>query len=257
MKVHTAMKVLITGAAGGVARALRPGLADLDLRLTDRVPGAGIVTGDLTAPGFARTVCEGVDAVVHLAADPDPGHGWEQLRGPNADALVAVLEACAAAGVPRLVLASSMHAVGGYRDQGDDPVPDGVAPFPCCTYGATKAFAEALGRAYAQLWDMRVVCLRLGGVAAAPPARSWLPGWLSHGDLTRLVRAALTADVGFGVVSGTSANTPTVFELDRTRAALRYAPVDDAAVHAATVPDDTPPYPAPGARPRWGILHRS
>ncbi|MDG4825218.1 NAD(P)-dependent oxidoreductase [Asanoa sp. WMMD1127] len=251
------MTVLITGAAGGVATALLPGLADLDLRLTDRAPGTGFVVGDLCTPGFARAVCDGVDAVVHLAADPDPAHGWERLRGPNADAVVAMLEACAAVGVPRLVLASSLHAVGGYRDQGDEPIPDGITPFPCCTYGATKAFAEALGHAYAQQWDMRVVCLRLGGVAAAPPARSWLPGWLSHGDLIRLVRAALTADVNFGVFSGTSANTPTVFGLDATRATLGYAPVDDAAAYAATVPDDTPPAPDPAARPRWGLLHRS
>ncbi|MEV0718962.1 NAD(P)-dependent oxidoreductase [Asanoa sp. NPDC050611] len=251
------MKVLITGAAGGVGRALRSGLADLDLRLTDRTPGSDILVGDLAAPGFARSLCEGVDAVVHLAADPDPGHGWEQLRGPNADLPVTVLDACAAAGVRRVVLASSLHAVGGYRDQGDDPVPDGALPFPCCVYGATKAFVEALGRAYAQQWDMRVVCLRLGGVAATPPALSWLPGWLSHGDLTRLVRAALTAEVGYGVFSGTSANTPTVFGLDGTRAALGYAPVDDAAAYAATLPDDTPPDQDPRARPRWGLLHRS
>lgn len=247
------MTVLITGAAGGVAGALLPGLADLDVRLTDRVPGPGIVAGDLASPPFARSVCEGVDAVVHLAADPDPGHGWSELRGPNADALVAVLDACARAGVPRLVLASSLHAVGGYRDAGDDRVPDGASPFPCCVYGATKAFAEALGRAHAAQWGMRVVCLRLGGVQPAPPARSWLPGWLGHEDLRSLVRAALTAEVSYGVYNATSANTPAVFGLDGSRAALGHAPVQDSASY--TVPDDTPP-PSVGL-PRWGLLHRS
>jgi hypothetical protein len=36
-------------------------------------------------------------------------------------------------------------------------------------------------------------------VAERPPARSWLGGWLSSGDVVRLVEAALTADVRYGV----------------------------------------------------------
>jgi NAD(P)-dependent dehydrogenase (short-subunit alcohol dehydrogenase family) len=246
------MTVLITGAAGGVGRVLTPGLAPFPLRLTDRVPAPGMVAGDLTDAGFARSVCAGVDSVVHLAADPDPGHTWSQLRRPNADALVSLLDAAVAAGVGRVVLASSMHAVGGHLDTGATPVPDGTAPFPCCVYGATKAFAEALGRAYALRTGLRVLCLRLGGVAPSPPARSWLPGWLSPGDLVRLVAAALTAEVGYGVYTGTSANSPAVWRIDRTRAELGYAPADDSAAYAAAVPEDTPPAPA---GPHPGHLH--
>ncbi|BBH70142.1 hypothetical protein ACTI_68270 [Actinoplanes sp. OR16] len=64
------MTVLITGAAGGVAAYLRPALdSTYELRSTDRTPGDGVITGDLTDAGFARDVCTGADTVVHLAAD--------------------------------------------------------------------------------------------------------------------------------------------------------------------------------------------
>lgn len=246
-----ARPVLVTGAAGGVGRALVPGLraAGFDPRPTDRVPSGGVV-GDLADPGFARAACAGVGAVVHLAADPDPEHGWSDLREPNADVVVNVLDAAAAAGVPRVVLASSIHAIGGHRDAGAAFVADGAPPFPCCVYGATKAFAEALGRTYAQRWDMRVVCLRLGGVRPTPPAVSWLPGWLSPGDLVRLVGAALTADVRFGVYNGISANASATWGIERARAELGYAPVDDSADHAADAVDDT-------AGPDARALHRT
>jgi hypothetical protein len=78
--------VLVTGAAGGVARLLLDGLrSTFDLRLTDREPQAGRMAGDLCDADFARLVCRGVDAVVHLAANPDPEQSFHRLRGPNAE----------------------------------------------------------------------------------------------------------------------------------------------------------------------------
>ena len=98
---------------------------------------------------------------------------------------------------------------------------------------------EALGRVYADRHGLSVRCLRLGGVHHVPMARSWLGGWLSAGDLVRLVTAALTADVRYGVYHGTSANSATTYSVDSARAELGYAPVDDAADHASTVPEDS------------------
>ncbi|GAA4467431.1 NAD-dependent epimerase/dehydratase family protein [Phytohabitans houttuyneae] len=233
------MKVLVTGAAGGVARLLLGGLAPaFDLRLTDVAGGAGVVAGDLCEPAFAREVCAGVDAVVHLAANADPDAQWADLRGPNADAVVNVLDASVAAGVPRVVLASSLHALGGYVDAGVAEVGEDAPPYPCCAYGALKVFAEATARVYADRFGLRVACLRLGGVRDEPPARSWLPGWLSGPDLVRLVTGALTADVGYGVYHGVSANSTPQWRCDRARAELGYAPRDDSARYAAGLPDD-------------------
>ena len=244
--------MLVTGAAGGVAQHLLPSLSSAhDLRLTDRRPYPDAVAGDLTDPGFARRTVSGADAVVHLAADADPGQPWQRLRGPNADALVNVLDAAAEAGVRRVVLAGSLHAMGGHVDAGRFEVGEDEPPYPCCTYGAVKVLAENIGRLYADQQRMRVIVLRLGGVADRPPARSWLPGWLSGPDLVRLVSAALTADVRYGVYHGVSANSARLWRTDRARAELGYQPLDDSAAYAGGVPDDLPGRTGPGLR----ILH--
>lgn len=232
--------ILVTGAAGGVARLLLPALSGAHtLRLTDRTPSFDMA-GDLCNAEFARLVCTGVDAVVHLAADADPDQSWNGLRDPNANAVVNVLDAAAAAGVRRVVLASSLHAVGGHVDAGMPLVGEDVLPYPCCAYGVVKVFAENMGRLYAEQRGLSVVCLRLGGVRDRPMARSWLPGWLSGPDLVRLVTGALTADVGYGVYHGISANSTPLWRHDRATAELGYEPRDDSEVFADQVPDDLP-----------------
>lgn len=122
--------VLITGAAGGVARQLMPGLLGrYALRLTDRRPiatagevGADDATrgpaavderiGELCDQAFLDTAVSGVDAIVHLAGNADPASTWEQLLEPNVRVPTALLDAALAHGVRRVVLASSVHATG-------------------------------------------------------------------------------------------------------------------------------------------------
>ncbi|MFB9237831.1 NAD-dependent epimerase/dehydratase family protein [Plantactinospora siamensis] len=248
--------VLITGAAGGVARYLVPALRSAyTLRLTDRISAPDAIVGDLGDAAFARRVCAEVQTVVHLAADADPNQPWQRLREPNANAVANVLEGAAAAGVSRVVLASSLHAMGGHADAGETEVGEDAPAYPCCTYGALKVFAENLGRLYADQERLRVVCLRLGGVRDRPMARSWLPGWLSGPDLVRLVTAALTADVRYGSYHGVSANSARLWRWDRARAELGYHPTDDSARYAGQVPDDVPAESPAGIRPRHRLLH--
>jgi hypothetical protein len=231
--------LLITGASGGVARYLRPALADdYDLRLTDREPGPGVITGDLSDPGFAREVCAGADTILHLAADADPNRTWADLREPNANAVVNVLDAAVAGGAGRVVLASSLHAVGGYADRGTAEIGEELPPYPCCVYGVGKVFTESMGRVYADDHGLRVVCLRFGGIRDEPMARSWLPGWLSGPDLVRLVGGALRADVRYGVYHGTSANSAHLWGRERAGTELGYRPRDDSAVFAGRLKDD-------------------
>jgi NAD+ dependent glucose-6-phosphate dehydrogenase len=245
------MHVLITGAAGRVGQLLVPQLkSDQQLRLSDvRPPGdsagaAEVVVGDLTERGLAERLCDGVDAVVHLAGNPRPGDGWAQLRGPNIDALTVVLDAAHAAGVSRLVLASSVHVLGAYHPPASRPEPvpirDDWPPHPCCRYGATKVFAEAAARVYADSGARSVVCLRLGGCLPAPPNRGWMDTWLGVADLGQAVRRALRADIGFGAYTITSANSCNVFDLGAARRDLGYAPAEDSESYVDGLPDGSP-----------------
>lgn len=250
--------VLVTGAAGKVATMLRPELTGHDMRAVDLRAldtrevtgwdGADVRTGDLADPEVAAAAVDGMDAVVHLAANPDPGASWADLRGPNADAVVTLLDAARRAGVTKVVLASSVHAVGGYVAEG---LPDGVLvdprwPLrPCCTYGATKAFAEAYARSVADSGKASVLCLRLGGVVERPTDTGNLIGWLAPGDLRRLVRAALAADVHYGVYFGVSANTRGVFDYANALDELGYRPESDSEEYAGDV------VPGDGGLCRW------
>lgn len=231
-------RLLLTGAAGGVARQLLPGLAAYDVVQTDRVPtpdGIGPV-GDLRDPAFLAKVTADVDAVVHLAANPDPHASWDELREDNVDLVARLLSA----GVRRYVLASSVHAMGEYVDAGRLPVDPDWAPAPCCQYGASKAFTEAIGRAHAFRTGAPVVALRIGGATEKPASTEVLGGWLGPTDLQRAVRCALEAEVRFAVCHAVSANTRSWWDL---RNSIGYEPTQDSEVYAAQTP----------VLPGWGL----
>lgn len=178
-----------------------------------------------------REVFDGADAVIHLAAAAHPDSAWDDLLAPNVVGVHAVAAAAAAAGVRRLVLASSLHAV--------SAVPAGTqrwstdAARPANLHGASKAWAEAVGSWIAATTTTTVVALRLGYIAPARPDATWPDGelsvWLSPRDATDLFRAAVeTEGLTFAVLNGTSANRYPVADLADTRRLLGYQPLDDA-----------------------------
>jgi uronate dehydrogenase len=239
-------RLLLTGAAGRIATAVRPVLRELadEVVLTDRVEPAGLTGGerfeaaDLVDPAPWEGLAAGCDAIVHLGAVPDEAP-FDVLAGPNLHGAFHVYDAARRAGVRRVVVASSGRATGFYRvgerlDGDATPRPDGL-------YGATKAFAEALGRMYADKFGLEVVALRIGTFEERPATTRDLATWLSPGDAGRLVRAALTGPVdGFLAVYGVSANTRAWWDLPPE---LGYAPQDDAEYYAAAVgPDDGIPF---------------
>jgi uronate dehydrogenase len=239
-------RILLTGAAGRIAGVIRPELRALaaEVVLTDAAAvddlraGERFVAADLADAAPWEELAAGCDAIVHLGAVPDEAP-FAALAGPNLAGPFHVLDAARRAGVRRVVLASSGRATGFYpvgeRLDGDTtPRPDGL-------YGATKAFAEALGRMYADRFGLEVVALRIGTFEERPRSTRDLSTWLSVGDARRLVRAALTARVdGYVGVYGVSANTRAWWDLP---AGFGYAPVDDAEDHAAGVaPDDGIPF---------------
>ncbi len=250
--------VLLTGAAGGVARQLLPGLHDYSLRLVDLVrPGArhggdaggsgDQRIGDISDRTFANGVVKGVDTVVHLAANPSASAPWADLSGPNVEAVVSILEAAQRADVRRVILASSVHAAGAYVQQERHPVDPAWPPYPCCAYGATKAFAEALGRTYSYRTGLSVVCLRFGGVQERPRSVGSMATWLGPDDLHQLVVASIEAtDVRFGVYHGTSANTRKEWDLSNAETELGYVPTLDSEIYL----DQLDPHAARGLCPR-------
>jgi hypothetical protein len=229
--------VVITGGLGRVATVLRPRLrSQYRLRLVDRAitaeagpvePGTEVRQADIGDPDAAYRAFEGADAILHLAANSSPWQTWDGVYSANVRPTPVVLEAAAAHAVPKIVLASSLHAMGEYNRPAYRPVDPRLDPRPCCPYGVGKVVMEALGRIHAERTGASVTCLRLGLTGWPLTERRYLGTWLSDDDAGRLVLAALRARQSYGVHFGVSANSRNHWDITSARHELGYRPEDD------------------------------
>jgi UDP-glucose 4-epimerase len=172
-------RVLVTGGAGfigsHVVDALRA--AGHEPVIFDRRPSSHHardvrgVRGDILAPAEVRSAIAGCDAVFHLAAAADvddvaadPARA-EQL---NARGTLNVLEAARAAGVGRVLYASTIWV---YSELECGPVDEGRPfPPPAHIYSATKLAGELYCRAYEATYGLPCTILRFG-IPYGPRAR--------------------------------------------------------------------------------------
>ena len=234
--------VLLTGAAGGVGTFLRESLPGYGyrLRLTDIVPVPGApdaLTVDLRDQDAVRAAARGVDAIVHLGG-LSLEDTFENILDANIRGGYHLYEAARLEGVPRVVFASSNHAVGFVprpEQPGGEQLPVDVPFRPDSYYGLSKCFGESLASLYADKYGVETVSIRIGSCFATPRDTRMLATWLSPADAARLFHAALTAPkVHHSVVYGISANTRGWWDLAPARA-LGYDPQDDAERYAAEV----------------------
>ncbi len=234
-------RILVTGAAGRIGEAIVPYLRrDYALRLMfhrKRIATEGddeVVVADLTSLPEVEAACQGVTAVVHLAADPTNRAPWESVLSANVVGTYNVFEAARRTGVRRVVFASTNHVSGWYEHEGIYTTP-GMPVRPDSLYGASKAFGEALGRYYSDAFGLDVVCLRIGSFLAKPTSVRALSTWLSYRDCAQLVLRSLGADVRFGIFYGISRNRRRYWDISSAEAVLGYRPEDDAEEYAREV----------------------
>jgi len=224
-------RLLLTGAAGGLGRALRARLTDLTrtLRLSDVTDAPEAATAvewmkvDLADGAAVHELLRDVDAVVHLGAVSVEGP-FEPILQANILGVFHLYEAARRHGVRRIVFASSNHVIGFYR-QGER-IDANVPLRPDGYYGASKAFGEQLSRFYFDRYGIETVCLRIGSSFTQAKDRRQLVTWLSYDDLFELIRRALvTPKVGHTIVYGASANRDSWW--DNSQAAhLKWQPRD-------------------------------
>jgi nucleoside-diphosphate-sugar epimerase len=219
-------RVLVTGAAGRIGSGfLRHVAGRYVLRATDVRPVEfpDFVLADLSDADALARACAEVDTVVHLGANPSLDADWESLLPANIVGTQNVFAAASAAGVRRVVYASSVHAVSGYpagrQISADDPVNPGNL------YGVTKVFGESLGRYYAEQRGMSVIALRIGafhteGTQPEPqPYNDFLH--LAETDLYRImIRAIEVRGVGYAVVNAISEQVGGRLDITATRELL-------------------------------------
>ncbi|GAB3612013.1 NAD-dependent epimerase/dehydratase family protein [Humibacter ginsengisoli] len=231
--------LLLTGATGMIGSALRPRLArpGRTLRLLDTVEpaspadGEQVVVGSFAESAVAAKACEGVDLIVHLGGHSKE-QSWSELMSVNVSGTQQLLEAARIANVPRILLASSIHAVG-FLAPGharDVPAPP---PRPDSYYGVSKAAIEALGSLYADRYEMSITSVRIGTFGTTVREPRMLATWLSADDASRIVEACLTFDQpGHRVIWGVSNNSRRWFDLEPGHE-IGYFPLDDAEMCAS------------------------
>ncbi|WP_374458306.1 NAD-dependent epimerase/dehydratase family protein [Nocardioides sp.] len=242
------MRVLVTGAAGSLGRVITVGLADRghDVVGLDLVPApegstfawheADCADADAVAAVFAALSTGGrLDAVVHLAGVPEEVSLPGELTS-HVITTAALLDAMVAHRVPRLVYASSNHAVG-RTPRAAGELTEHALPRPDTYYGVAKVAAEALMQLFADRHGLDAVACRIGSFMEEPTTVRALSTWLSYEDGVRMVEAALTTPApAFAVLYGISANTRGWWDLEPGRR-LGYEPLDDAEEFADRIED--------------------
>ena len=233
--------IVITGAAGLVGSMLRPRLArpGRTLRLLDLAPlaagpGEEAIQASVTDLGAMTAACQGAQAVIHLAGIPGEA-SWPRILETNINGGYGAFEAARRAGTPRVIFASSNHAVG-FTPRENFPVPDYALPVPDTYYGISKAATEAMAAMYHYRYGLDAICVRILSCFPRPVNVRMLSTWLSPDDTGRLFEACLTADrPGFRVIFGVSANTRGGWVSLAEARALGYQPRDDAEAYAAEI----------------------
>ncbi len=258
-------RVLVTGATGQIGYMTFRRLLEqpdsynahgLDVRAeaSERVPPAWA----LEIPDSRFTICdladfeavqravEGMDVVVHLAADPE-GNSWESVLNNNIIATYNVFEASRLAGVKRVVAASSIMVSHGHREM--EPyrammerrhvdMPDDISMIttdipaePRGLYGASKVWTESLARVYAHRHGLSSLCVRIGQVERdrpRPPKGADI--YVSQRDIVQLIECCINADESllFDIFYGMSDNDLRWVDIDHARQVVGYVPQDRA-----------------------------
>lgn len=230
--------VLITGAAGRIGSMLRSRLRAPGrmLRLMDIAPlrpmpySEEFMEASVTDMAAMQRASSGVDAVIHLGGEAGEAE-WDRIRDINIQGTYTVFEAARREQVPRVIFASSNHAVG-YHPREKTPAPDYLFPNPDTYYGVSKVACEALGSLYHNRYGLDVICIRILSCFERPADLRMLSTWLSPDDAGILFETCLTTpSPGYRVIWGVSANTRGWFSLREARA-LGYIPLNDAEEYA-------------------------
>ncbi len=194
-----------------------------------------------------RQAVDGMDTVVHLAADPAGGE-WESVLRNNIVGGYNVFEACRQAGVQRVVAASTIQVSTGHRQQEPynatstghgRPLPEGVAPVsaqmpaePRNLYASSKVFNESLCRTYAYSHGMSCLAIRIGWVVGEDnvPNAGAEDIWCSQRDIGGIIKACVDAspDLRFDIFYGMSNNRYSWVDMSNAREKLGFEPQDRA-----------------------------
>ena len=189
-KQYTSLQWLITGGCGFIGSTLIATLLkenpEVNIRVLDNYSvgtkddlyeaiaffdktgklnpkGIEFVEGDIKDYNTCRQCCEGVDVIVHLAANTGVAPSVENPRydmETNVIGTFNMLEAARQNKVKKFIFASSGATVG----EVEPPIHEEKVQKPVSPYGTSKLAGEAYCSSYFQTFDIKTVSLRFGNV---------------------------------------------------------------------------------------------
>ena len=170
-------RYLVTGGAGFIGSHVVDALLDdgHSVRVVDDLSSGSLanvptaekcefINRDLAEPGVAESVVDGVTWVIHLAAIPSvPRSVVEPARShrANVEATHALLLAARAAGIQRVVQASSSSV---YGESEELPKTEAMRVQPVSPYGLHKLIGEQYAMLFDRLYGLETVSLRFFNV---------------------------------------------------------------------------------------------
>lgn len=241
-------RILVTGMSGLIGGIVGRSLAKrYEVYALNRrnVMGFPCFEADLQDFEALCSAVKGMHTVVHMAACVEENE-VRDLLGANVVGTYNLFEASNRAGVKRIVFGSSGATVMGYETEepyaamvearySDVPtvrseITHLSTPYPTTVYGCTKLWGENLGRYYAKVHGMSVLCIRLGRVVAEDRPRDARHAavYLSHRDATQIVEKCVDApeDLQFDIFYAVSNNRMRFRDLEHSRKQIGYLPED-------------------------------
>lgn len=160
-------KVLVTGGSGLLGRFVVGEMTDhCDVSVLDIEAPAGdaaYLNADILDLEAVNAAVSGQDAVIHLAGIDD-GNDFpdEDYFRTNVQGTWNLLHAAEAAGIRKVVVASSTAVYGVGRDRMPDyvPIDEDHPQRPTATYSLTKQVIEIVCRSFVERGSLAIVCLR-------------------------------------------------------------------------------------------------
>lgn len=205
-------RLLITGAAGGLGSVCRQRLghmADI-LRVSSRsdlgtpAPNEEIVYCDLADKQAVEELVKDCDGIVHMGGQSIEAP-WETIKTANIEGVFNLYEAARKAGNPRILFASSNHAIGYHKQS--TRLDHTAQTRPDSLYGVSKVFGEAIASMYHDKFGIETAIIRIGSCYPEPDTHRMLSTWMSYDDFVRLVEAVFQIPVlGCPIIYGASNN---------------------------------------------------
>lgn len=248
------LKILITGGCGKIGSHFARYAADrYSLRLVDKdlwntekfgpPPGESVIA-DLQDPAACQKACEGMDVVIHLAADPSPEADFlDSLLGNNILATYHIVTAAKRAGCKRFIYASSVHAVAAYPR--DVQIKTDMPVRPTNMYGVSKCFGEALVAHFAINEGLPSIAIRIGAylfpTEMGELASHEIDAYLHPDDFNQLLTQCIEIpNISFMIVHAISNNRYKRIDINETREILGYDPKADAFAMLGIFPGKRP-----------------